>query len=73
MPSKELNTANVLHAAIEDSDDKEAASDALENGSMEDELELTRPGFQGNGANVDQHPNNGKDLSPITPSFQYTG
>ncbi|CAM6094060.1 unnamed protein product [Calypogeia fissa] len=59
--------------AIEDSDDKETASDPLESGSIEDELELSKPGYHSSTGNMDQHRNNGKDLSPITPSFQYTG
>jgi hypothetical protein len=71
-PFGQLDAAYVL-AAVEDSEEKEIASDVVESGSMEEELEMAKINYHAGVHSIDQNRNSSKELSPITPSFLYTG
>ncbi|KAG6551948.1 hypothetical protein Mapa_006565 [Marchantia paleacea] len=58
--------------ANEEADEKEILLEALEKESQEDLDELSKPD-QGGALILEQQRHMGKDLSPITPSVQYTG
>ncbi|KAL2643747.1 hypothetical protein R1flu_011334 [Riccia fluitans] len=59
--------------ANEEADEKDILLEALEKESQEGRDELPKPGSQEGGVGLDQQRHMGKDLSPITPSVEYTG
>ncbi|KAL3696725.1 hypothetical protein R1sor_010801 [Riccia sorocarpa] len=62
-----------LKEANEEGDEKDIFLEAIEKTSQEDRGELPKPGCRDGGPKLDLQRHRGKDLSPITPSVEYTG